>query len=495
MFRTVFFLFLLFSINLFSQSKVNILDDFILEGKKMWKIPGISVVVVKNDSTLYKKTFGKKNFFDDELVDSETIFSMASTTKAFISMSLGILVDRDSISWDDRVVDILPSFKLSDPYITKDARIKDLLTHNLGIGNEDRLWTTDSTSVEEMLLKFSKSPRKYPLRGGYTYQNIMYVVAGQVISKVSGISWQSFVKTNILDKIGLSCTLTWSKDIFEYGNYTFPHQIDYEEGIVHVPFTISDQIGAAGMMWSCSDDMEKYLKFLLNETQLLDERILDKKTFNYLFKPQIIVGDSFYPTAKLTNPNWKTYGLGWYQHDYRGEKIDFHTGSLQGLVAIIGLIRDKNIGVQVFANLDHAELRHAIMYKVMDLFVFSDDSRDWNREVYNLYNEMDKKYKKSYLDKFILRDENSKMTLKLIDYSGTYENDMYGRIIVSVKDEKMTLDVNNGVKFFDLEWWEKDVFITDKDEKWREKLFVKFNLNNNSVRDLTIYNAKFKKVN
>ncbi|MAR65339.1 MAG: serine hydrolase [Flammeovirgaceae bacterium] len=495
MFRTVFFLFLLFSINLFSQSKVNILDDFILEGKEMWKIPGISVVVVKNDSTLYKKTFGKKNFFDDELVDSETIFSMASTTKAFISMSLGILVDRDSISWDDRVVDILPSFKLSDPYITKDARIKDLLTHNLGIGNEDRLWTTDSTSIEEMLLKFSKSPRKYPLRGGYTYQNIMYVVAGQVISKVSGISWQSFVKTNILDKIGLSCTLTWSKDIFEYGNYTFPHQIDYEEGIVHVPFTISDQIGAAGMMWSCSDDMEKYLKFLLNETQLLDERILDKKTFNYLFKPQIIVGDSFYPTAKLTNPNWKTYGLGWYQHDYRGEKIDFHTGSLQGLVAIIGLIRDKNIGVQVFANLDHAELRHAIMYKVMDLFVFSDDSRDWNREVYNLYNEMDKKYKKSYLDKFILRDENSKMTLKLIDYSGTYENDMYGRIIVSVKDEKMTLDVNNGVKFFDLEWWEKDVFITDKDEKWREKLFVKFNLNNNSVRDLTIYNAKFKKVN
>ena len=495
MFRTVFFLFLLFSINLFSQSKVNILDDFILEGKEMWKIPGISVVVVKNDSTLYKKTFGKKNFFDDELVDSETIFSMASTTKAFISMSLGILVDRDSISWDDRVVDVLPSFKLSDPYITKDARIKDLLTHNLGIGNEDRLWTTDSTSVEEMLLKFSKSPRKYPLRGGYTYQNIMYVVAGQVISKVSGVSWQSFMKTNILDKVGLSCTLTWSKDIFEYGNYTFPHQIDYEEGIVHVPFTISDQIGAAGMMWSCSDDMEKYLKFLLNETQLLDERILDKKTFNYLFKPQIIVGDSFYPTAKLTNPNWKTYGLGWYQHDYRGEKIDFHTGSLQGLVAIIGLIRDKNIGVQVFANLDHAELRHAIMYKVMDLFVFSDDSRDWNREVYNLYNEMDKKYKKSYLDKFILRDENSKMTLKLIDYSGTYENDMYGRIIVSVKDEKMTLDVNNGVKFFDLEWWEKDVFITDKDEKWREKLFVKFNLNNNSVRDLTIYNAKFKKVN
>lgn len=493
--KNFIFIFIFFYSNIFSQSRKDILDDFVLSGKELWNIPGLSVVVVTGDSTVYKKSFGKKNYFGEEAVDTKTIFSMASTTKALISMCLGILVDRDSISWEDKVVDILPSFKLSDPYITKDARVKDLLTHNLGIGNEDRLWTTDSTSVEEMLFKFSKSPKKYPLRGGYTYQNIMYVIAGQVISKVSGLTWQSFMKNNILDKAGLSCTLTWSKDIFEYNNYTFPHQIDYEEGIVNVPFTISDQIGAAGMMWSCADDMEKYLKFLLNETQLLDERVLKKKTFNYLFKPHIIVGDSFYPTAKLTNPNWKTYGLGWYQHDYRGEKIDFHTGSLQGLVAIIGLIRDKKIGVHVFANLDHAELRHAIMYKVMDLFVFDDDSRDWNKEIFDLYDEVDKKYKKSYFDKFNERDENSKMSLHLIDYTGTYESDMYGKIVVSVKDKKMNLEVNNGIKIFELEWWENDVFITDKDEKWREKLFVLFNIRDNSVRDLTIYNAKFKKVN
>ena len=118
---------------------------------------------------------------------------------------------------------------------------------------------------------------------------------------------------------------------------------------------------------SCADDMEKYLHFLLNKTQILGENILKEETFNYLFKPHII-GDSFYPTADLTNligGVWTWIGI----FDYRGEKIDFHTGSLQGLVAIIGLIRDKNISVHVFANLDHAELRHAIMYKVMDLFL------------------------------------------------------------------------------------------------------------------------------
>ena len=495
MFRTVFFLFFLFSINSFSQSNISILDEFILEGKEMWKIPVISVVVVKNDSTLYKKTFGKKNYFKEEKVDTKTIFSMASTTKALVSMSLGILVDRDSLSWDDKVIDVLPSFKLSDEYITKDARVKDLLTHNLGIGNEDKLWTTDSTSIEEMLLKFSRSPKTYPLRGGYKYQNIMYVIAGEVIRNVSGKSWQDFMKINILDKIGLECTKTWSKDIFNYGNYTYPHQIDYDEGIVNVPFTISDQIGAAGMMWSCADDMEKYLHFLLNKTQILGENILKEETFNYLFKPHIIVGDSFYPTAELTNPDWKTYGLGWYQHDYKGEKIDFHTGSLQGLVAIIGLIRDKNIGVHVFANLDHAELRHAIMYKVMDLFLFNDDSRDWNKEVFDLYYKMDLKYKDSYLNKFKDRDTNSTMSFKLEDYEGEYISDMYGRIIIKKDDEKMTLDINNGIKVFDLDWWEYDIFITDKDEKWREKLFVNFNIEDNKVYSLKIYNEEFKKVN
>ena len=303
------------------------------------------------------------------------------------------------------------------------------------------------------------------------------------------------MKINILDKIGLECTKTWSKDIFNYGNYTYPHQIDYDEGIVNVPFTISDQIGAAGMMWSCADDMEKYLHFLLNKTQILGENILKEETFNYLFKPHIIVGDSFYPTAELTNPDWKTYGLGWYQHDYRGEKIDFHTGSLQGLVAIIGLIRDKNIGIHVFANLDHAELRHAIMYKVMDLFLFNDDSRDWNKEVFDLYYKMDLKYKDSYLNKFKDRDTNSTMSFKLEDYEGEYISDMYGRIIIKKDDEKMTLDINNGIKVFDLDWWEYDIFITDKDEKWREKLFVNFNIEDNKVYSLKIYNEEFKKVN
>ena len=499
----ILILLILLPSTILSQNKLDVIDKFITEGKDLWSIPGMSVVIVQNDSTVYKNTYGVKNYFQNDPVDSKTIFSMASTTKAFIAMGLGILVDRDSINWDDKVISHFPSFKLSDDYITEDARVKDLLTHNLGIGNEDRLWTTDSTSVDEMLYNFSKSEKKYSLRGGYTYQNIMYVIAGKVIENISGMSWQDFIEVNILDKIDFSCTLTWSKDIFNYKNYTYPHMIDYDEGIVNVPFTISDQIGAAGMMWSCADDMEKYLNFLLNKSEVNGEKVLSENTFNYIFEPQILIGNSFYPTSKLTKPKWKTYGLGWFQHDYRGYKIDMHTGSLQGLVAIIALVRDKNIGVQVFANLDGAELRHAIIYKVFDLLLFDDDSRDWNSEIFELYNERSERYKKSYYESFENRDKSKKLSYELEDFVGKYSNDMYGDIIITLlkregkksrKKYYLNLDVNNNIKNFDLEWWEGNTFLTDKDEKWLEKLFVDFKEEDGSIKSLKIYNVQFDKV-
>ena len=166
------------------------------------------------------------------------------------------------------------------------------------------------------------------------------------------------------------------------------------------------------------------------------------------------------------------------------------------------LIRDKNIGVQVFANLDNAELRHAILYKVFDLFLFDDNSRDWNNEIFDLYKKRSDNYKESYYDIFKDRDINSKKSLELKDYTGKFYNKMYGKIEVtlrSIKNKKskknyyLNLDVNGGIKNFDLEWWEKDTFITDKDEKWREKLLVDFNIDNDTVKSVKIYNVIFEK--
>ena len=173
--------------------------------------------------------------------------------------------------------------------------------------------------------------------------------------------------------------------------------------------------------------------------------------------------------------------------------IQVYQGSLQGLVAIIGLIRDKNIGVHVFSNLDNAELRHAIIYKVFDLLVFDDDTNDWNNQIFKLYKEYRDNSINKYLNKFKERVLDTSPSLKIKSYLGTYSHLMYGDVVVTLIKNKLNIDVNRGVKNFETEHWNFDTFITDKDEKWRQKLLVDFKIKDNIVESLKMYDVVFKK--
>jgi CubicO group peptidase (beta-lactamase class C family) len=475
-------------------SKSKKLNAMIEEGMKDWQIPGLAAVVVKNGEVVFKKTYGIKDIETKEPVDKNTLFNMASTTKALIAISLGMLVDQDKISWDDKVIDHLPSFKLSDPYITADARVKDLLTHNLGIGNADLLWIMDSVSTTETVDKFKYAKKTYPLRGGFTYQNIMYAIAGELIEAVSGQHWSLFVENNILKPLDMTRTQTKSIDILQAGNYTTPHFNDLDDGLVKVSYTFSDQIGAAGMIWSSINDISNYLTFLVNDGIFKGNTLLQLSTFQYLFKPHSMLTETgVYPTNALTKPNWNTYGLGWFQQDYRGNKLDFHTGSLAGLVAIAGIMHDQNMAVYVFANLDHAELRHAIMYKAIDLYAFNDDSRDWHEEIFRLYSGFRDKAKETIKKRDEERVKGTNPSLNLNEYSGLYQHEMLGKVNVSVVSGLLQIDFNNYL-YYKAEHWHYDTFITNKDPKWRYRSLINFNLNKSGkIEELEVGGEKFTK--
>ena len=450
----------------------------IVQGMADWKIPGLAAIVVKDGQVVFQKTYGVKNLETEQTVDENTLFNMASTTKAIVAIAMGMLVDEGKLNWEDKVVDLLPYFKLSDPYITADARVKDLLTHNLGIDNSDALWTIDSVSTHETIRRFQFAKKTYPLRGGFTYQNIMYAVAGEVIAVVSGKPWNEFVKARIFDPLGMNRTQALARDIFKAGNYVTPYYDDPDEGMVEVDYGFSDQIGPAGMICSTAKDISNYLTFLVNDGVYKSDTLVKPKTFKYLFEPQSFLGtNGTYPTNALTKPNWNTYGLGWFQQDYKGHKLDFHTGSLFGLVAIAGIIQDKNIAVYVFANLDHAELRHAIMYKAIDLYAFNDDNRDWHNEVFELYEGFKKKHIEISKKKIAERIKNTEPNLPLEEYEGTYTNDMLGAAKVSLANGKLNINFNDFIDY-DTEHWHYNTFMTNKDPRFREKMEVRFELNN-----------------
>lgn len=460
-----------------NQKKTKILDQMIQQGMTDWKIPGLATVVVKDGQVVFKKTYGVKSLESKEPVNSETLFAMASTTKAMVAMALGILVDEGKLDWDDKVVDHLPDFRLSDDYIASDARVKDLLTHNLGIANADVLWVLDSVSTATTLKRFKHTKKVYPLRGGFIYQNIMYATAGEVIEAVSGIPWNTFVETRLFKPLGMDRSQAEAMNILKVGNYVTPHYDFDEKGVQVVNRNYSDQIGAAGMMWSSIDDIEKYLKFILNKGVQNQDTILKPKTFETLFQPQTLIPENqFYPTTKLTRPNWLSYGLGWFQHDYRGEKMDFHTGSLQGLIAIAGVMHDQNTAVYVFGNMDHAELRHAILYQAMDLFAFNDDTTNWHPKIFNLYENVKKEVEKRREKQIEARFDNTQPSLALEAYVGNFHHPLCGALRITVENEILKLDFNN-FDHMEATHWHYDTFMTRPNMRWTSPSKMTFHIN------------------
>lgn len=470
------------------------LDAMIVQGIKDWKVPGLATIVVKGGKVVFKKTYGVKNLQTKQPVDENTLFNMASTTKAIVAIAMGMLVDDGKLDWNDKVVDLVPYFKLTDPYITADARVKDLFTHNLGIANADALWTLDSLSTKETIRRFQFANKNYPLRGGFTYQNIMYAVAGEVIAAASGKPWNEFVQERIFDPLGMTRTKALARNIFKAGNYVTPYLNDPEDGMIEVEYGFSDQIGPAGMICSTANDIASYLTFLVNDGIYKSDTLIKPKTFKKLFEPHSFLGSTgTYPTNALTKPNWNTYGLGWFQQDYKGQKLDFHTGSLFGLVAIAGIMHDKDIAVYVFANLDHAELRHAILYKAMDLYVFEDSSRDWHKEVFDLYEGFKKEQMTKDQKKLKERVKDSKPSLPLPEYVGVYENAMLGTATIAVMENKLQVNFNDFIDYT-AKHWHYDTFITNKDPRFYEELEIRFELNNSGkVSKLHIMGEVFTK--
>lgn len=471
------------------------LDAMIVQGMQDWKVPGLATIVVKDGEVVFQKTYGVKNLTTKEPVNENTLFNMASTTKAVVAIAMGMLVDEGKLDWDDNVVDHLPYFKLSDQYITANARVKDLFTHNLGIGNADVLWTLDSVSTKETIKKFQFAEKAYPLRGGFTYQNIMYAVAGEVIKEVSGQPWNEFVTERIFKPLGMNRTQAVANDIFKVGNYVTPYYDDSEDGMVEVDYGFSDQIGPAGMICSSASDISKYLTFLVNDGVHKSDTLVQPKTFKYLFEPKSFLGNTgTYPTNALTKPNWNTYAMGWFQQDYRGHKLDFHTGSLFGLVAIAGIVHDENMAVYVFANLDHAELRHAILYKAIDLFAFEDDTRDWHTEVFDLYQGFKKsniEYQEKKKNERVL---NTKTSLALDAYMGTYKNDLIGIASVTMVNNELKINFNDFISY-DMEHWHFDTFRSNKDSRFRARFMINFDLDaNGNIAQLNIAGEEFLKI-
>jgi CubicO group peptidase (beta-lactamase class C family) len=405
-------------------------DKYVTQAARDWHVPGLAIAVVKDDSLVFARGYGVLDLAKPTRVNEHTRFAIGSTTKAMTSAALGMLVDEGKLRWDDRVIDYLPELRLYDPYVTRELTIRDLLTHRTGLPGTDLMWGRGNYTFAEMMRRLRYVKPISSFRSQWEYQNVVYAIGGAIVAKVSGMPWEDFVRARIFGPLGMTETEPLGAGILSRPNVATPHA-EFGDTVKQVPPRSVDAIASVGAVWSSVSDMSKWMRFILDSGRVGQKRLLATATFNEIVTPEIRAAASTYPALTLSRPHIFTYALGWFVQDYQGETVWMHTGSIDGMSALIGLLPNKRVGVYVLANLDHAELRHALMYKVFDLYA-GNPARDWSTDLRTMFATSRRRPVAAAANR--PPATTARPSLPVERYPGTYVDSTYGTVEVALTE-------------------------------------------------------------
>ncbi|MCP5061535.1 MAG: serine hydrolase [Ignavibacteriae bacterium] len=498
-FISILIFFLSFSV-IHSQKSLDVkyLDEYIKSTVEKFDLPGLSIGIVKDSIVIFNKGYGVKDIRNSSPVNTDTKFAIASLSKAFTSASIGILVDEGKLNWNDKVVDHLPEFKLYDSYITREARIVDLLCHRIGLAtfDGDLLWYGTNYKRSEIVKRIGEMPIKNGFRDKYGYQNIMFIVAGEVIEKVSGKTWEEFVQERILTPIKMNNTTISNSEFTSSSNVAIPHLNKKP-----LDFINYDNSGPAASINSSTSDLLKWLQFWLNEGEWNGEQLLSKKSTRKILTSHTALNGG--AGKEIDGTHFAAAGLGWFLYDYTGRKVITHGGGLIGFISKITFVPEDNLGVIVLTN-DDTRVSGAIVNKVLDLFM-NDKDIDYIDKAFVRQTKRNERLEKSKFKRDSLRMEGTSPSLKLEKYAGIYTDKMYGNAEITFDNGNLSLTLLPSKELFvsKMEFWHLNTFRIKFADEFLPEGFVTFNFETSGNisgfkielpnPDFHFYNLDFKK--
>lgn len=462
--------FLFIAVGAIAQESIETLASSVAENaRKTFQVPGIAVAVVKDGQVVFAKGFGVRKLGEAAPVTANTLFGIASNTKAFTSASLAILVDEGKIRWNDRVIDYLPSFQMSDPYVTREMRIRDLLVHRSGLalGAGDLMFFPASNlTADDIVKRLRYVPLETSFRSAYAYDNVLYSVAGKVIEAVSGKKWEAFVQQRIFTPLGMSSSKTSISDIKAGDDFAAPHAP--VDGVIKpIRADVLDNNAPAGAIQSSVGEMSKWIAMQLNSGEIpggarLFSALQSMEMWSAV-TPMPIGNPS--PGLEALKMKFSAYGLGWVLNDYRGYKLVWHTGGLSGMVSRVTMVPELKLGVIVLTNQESAGAFSAVTMAILDNYMKA-PAMDWvaaydasaKRRLSNGAEAVRKAAAK--------RNASSKPSLARAGYAGRYRDPWYGDVTVKEEGGKLIMRFTHSPDLTgELEHWQYDTFIA----RWKNR--------------------------
>lgn len=459
---SLFFVGLFISLQLTAQIKtenISRLDSIYTKALSDWNVPGMGIAIVSHDSVLFAKGYGITDITTRQAVDANTLFALASNTKAFTSTSLAMLVDRGELNWNDKVIEHLPWFAMYNPYVTTEMTVEDLLSHRSGLKtfSGDLIWYGSTYSREDIIRKARHLKPAYGFRENFGYSNLMFITAGELIPTITGRSWDDFVQEELLDKLEMNRSTLHVSDLNTLDNTAQPHT--YVDGdLLQIPWLDWDNMGPAGSLISSANDMAKWLQMNLNKGIYKEDTLVSSWQMYELQNPRTNLAVT--PGSKRMFPetNFKSYALGWTLMDYNGMKVVSHNGGYDGMISQTLFIPEADLGFVIMTN-SLSSMYYPLMYHTLDELLNVKDKNNWNDKFLTVITKNQEKAKEETAKWEEKRTPNTQPAFSNEAYVGYYSSPIYDTVEVKQEDEKLVLQFGRTPLLnSELKHWQHDTY-------------------------------------
>lgn len=472
---------LLLACQLFAQIELSekSLDPWVNKVMDAWDVPGAVVAVVSSDEILFAKGYGVKTMGGNDPVDKNSLFGIASISKSFTAMALAMLVEEERLDWDDKVIDYLPDFAMSDPWVTQEMTVMDLLIHRSGLPSVagGTLWYRSDYSREEIIRRIQYLNPSSSFRSHFDYQNVMYMVAGEIIPAVTDTSWDDFVKARIFNPLGMVHSNTSIHDLDENSDLAATHAVLADGKLHQIQPRNHDNCSAAAGINTSAQELSAYLQLLLRRGEYKGSKLLSPEMVEDLWKhrsPLSMRKQRPIEEAATVPELYRSYGLGWINVDHRGERRIYHSGGIDGYRSLATMIPEKDLGIIVMANNEARDMVYILTEIILDMV--------WGIEEYpyveNTIKESladDQEWYEEIDPKNRDRNRLKRGDLKKTELVGVYQSEIYGDIEVIKDKKKLRLEFSHTPCLHgDLFRWEGDTYLIEWDDLYIPRGFVTF---------------------
>lgn len=416
------------------------LNEYIQQGMKDWNIPGLAIAIVKDGKIIFMKGYGVRDIISQEPVNENTLFMIASNSKLFTATALAQLEHDKKLSLNDKIISYFPDFKLYDEHTTQLVTIKDMLSHHLGtktFQGDFSFWDS-KLSRKEIMYKMRYLKPAGEFRVDYGYCNSCFLTAGEIIPKVTGKPWEVYVYDSIITPLGMVNTHTLGYGMAQMPNAAKPYTTSFSNHLTELPYDMVDNLAPAGSLVSCVSDIAKWLMLQLDSGRYQGKTILPWSVLQRT--RDISTAISSRKSAYLPT-HFSGYGLGIFENDYAGKQVFSHTGGAFGFVTNTCFVPEEKLGITILTNQDNQQFFELLRYQILDAYLGVAYTNRSNQ----------------FLNGFIHHQADNTATIKALQqrvvgnttplpikaYTGTYENELYGTITITAKENSLYVKFNN----------------------------------------------------